>query len=390
MIPPPAIESTLAEIGVKLPLLLVMFPMHLFAATLTGWIGTYTVDNKAATGSSGIYRFDFDTASGVLGGIEPAGATANPSFLAVHPNGRYLYAVNEESSSTGSDHIASFAIHQGKPLTALGSVASQGTGPCFLSVDRSGKWLFVANYGSGTVAVFPIRADGSLGEATQSIQQQGSGPVARRQQSAHAHQILQSPDGRFVLAVDLGADKVFVYRFDPKTGALTPNEPASLSVPAGYGPRHLVFAKHGSLAYLITEITPAVITLRWDARRGTLTQLAVASTLPADYTGAKGGAEIALHPDGRFLYASNRGDSNSIAIFRVGADGIPVSAGQVPSGGITPRFFAIDPSGRFLITAHQKSGDLQVFTINRKTGALTPRGGRIALPAPVALVFAPM
>jgi 6-phosphogluconolactonase len=360
---------------------------------MTGWIGTYTTDHAISTGSYGIYAFRWDTESGVLSGIRPAGATTNPSFLVLHPSGRFLYAVNENGAPSGTDRVTAFAVGDSaslEPLKPLGSVSSHGLAPCHLSIDTTGKWLFVANYGSGTIAVFPIEPDGRLGEATQTIQQKGSGPVTGRQQSAHAHEVVPSADGRFLLSVDLGADRIFVYRFDAATGTLRPNEPAEAVLPSGYGPRHMVFSKDARRVYVLTELTPAVVTLRWNAQRGVLSQLAVTSTLPSvDKGEKKGGAEIVLHPSGRFLYASNRGDSNTIAIFRIGLDGLPVPAGHVSSGGLQPRFFNIDPSGKFLITANQGSGDLFTFRIDPVSGALTRVGERVAIAAPVNFVFGP-
>ena len=377
--------------SMKLATLLVIWPMQLAAATMTGWIGTYTTAKEVSTGSLGIYAFQWDTERGALSGIHAVGTTTNPSFLALHPSGRFLYAVNQDAPSSGSDHITAFAIGDAtssEALRAVGSVSSHGLGPCHLSIDVTGRWLFVANYLSGTIAVYPIQPDGRLGEAQQTIQQKGSGPVAGRQESAHAHEVVQSPDGRFLLSVDLGADRIFVYRFDAATGALTPNSAPEVIFPAGYGPRHMVFSKDARRIYVVTELTPAVVTLRWNARRGVMSQLGVTSTLPSADQDEHSGAEIVLHSNGKFLYASNRGNSNTIAIFRIGRDGLPIPAGHVSSGGRLPRFFDIDPSGKFLIAANQGSGDLFTFRIDPASGALTPLETRVAVPAPVSFVFA--
>jgi 6-phosphogluconolactonase len=369
-----------------------MLTTFLMAASLTGWIGTYTTANGASTGSSGIYTFQWDAQQGAMSGIHPVGTTTNPSFLVLHPSGRFLYAVNEDAPSSGTDHITAFAIGDAKSsadLRAIGTVSSEGLAPCHLSIDTSGKWLFVANYVSGTIAVYPIQSDGRLGRARQVIQQKGSGPVASRQQSAHAHEVVLSPDGRFLLAVDLGADRIFVYGFDASTGALTPNAKQTVVLPAGYGPRHLVFSKDGLRVYVVTELTPAVVTLRWNAQQGSMTQQGVVSTLPAADSAEQGGAEIVLHPSGKFLYVSNRGNSNTIAIFRINTDGLPVSAGHVSSYGTAPRFFNIDPSGKFLIAANQGSGGLVTFSIDPASGALSRVGSSVSVPAPVSFVFAP-
>jgi 6-phosphogluconolactonase len=374
-------------------LVLLAAPLRLQGADLSGWLGTYTVappgGKPGGTGSPGIYGFQWDTESGALHGLHAAGTASNPSFLALHPNGRFLYAVSEGGNGTDTDRIDAFAIGaQGAAgeLSPLGSVSSMGKSPCHLVVDATGRWLFAANYTSGIIAVFPIGADGRLGEAKQSIQQHGSGPVADRQQSSHAHEVVLSPDGRFLLAPDLGADRVFVYRFDASTGTLTPGQPGV--IPPGYGPRHLVFSHDARLVYVVTELAARIVTMRWDAQSGVLTAVAETPALPADFKGVRSGAEIALHPNGKFLYSSNRGDSNTIAIFRIGADGVPVPAGTVASGGSTPRNFGIDPSGHFLIACNQDSSNVVIFRIDPDTGALRQQGAAVAVPAPVDIVFA--
>jgi 6-phosphogluconolactonase len=368
-------------------------PPQLHGADLGGWMGTYTANQgggTGSTGSSGIYGFQWDTGSGSLHGLHAAGTAINPSFLTLHPNGRFLYAVSEGGNGADTDRIDAFAIGAeaaGGQLSPLGSVSSMGKSPCHLVVDATGRWLFAANYQSGTIAVFPIQPDGRLGEAKQTIQQRGSGPVADRQTSAHAHEVVLSPDGRFLLAPDLGSDRIFVYRFDAASGTLSPNEPAAAVIPPGYGPRHLVFSHDSPLVYVVTELADRILTMRWDAQAGVLSKLAETSALPADFTGQRSGAEIALHPNGKFLYSSNRGDSNTIAIFRLGSDGVPVAAGRVSSGGKTPRYFGIDPSGHYLIAANQDSSNVAIFRIDPDTGALRQQAS-LAVPAPVDFVFA--
>lgn len=379
---------------VKLAMALLLWPMQLIAATLTGWIGTYTANNNVSTGSHGIYSFQWDTERGVISGIQSAVATSNPSFLALHPNGRFLYAVNEDELPSGPDHITAFAIadpSSSSALRVIGSVSSEGLAPCHLSVDSTGKWLFVANYLSGSIAVYPIQADGSLAKARQVVRQKGSGPVTGRQASAHAHQVVQSPDGRFLLSVDLGADRIFVYRFDAASGALSPNNPAEVPFSPGSGPRHLVFSRDARRIYVLTELASSVVTLGWNPERGSAIELGTISTLPASGPGERSNAEsaeIVLHPNGTFLYASNRGSSNTIAIFRIDRKGLPVAAGRVSAGGKLPRFIGVDPSGKFLIAANQGSGELSSFRIDPASGALTPAGEKAVVPAPVSFVFA--
>jgi 6-phosphogluconolactonase len=394
-VPGPARAARARTASLRLPLRLALslliLPVPILAASVTGWIGTYTTQNNADTGSAGIYSFRWDTTSGSFSAVHPVAQTSNPSFLALDPSGHFLYAANEDASASGLDRISAFAIGDpaaSAPLKSLGSVSSMGKMPCHLAVDSTGKWLFAANYGSGTITLIPIRSDGSLGEAKQTIQQQGSGPDTDRQGSSHAHEVVESPDGHFLLAMDLGADRIFIYRFDAAAGTLTANDPASAAMPRGYGPRHMVFSKDGKLVYALSELNPSLITLRWNAERGALTQLALTSTLPATFAGKRSGAEIALHPSGKFIYTSNRDDSNTIAIFQIGADGIPVASGWVPSGGKTPRYIGIDPSGHFLIAANQSTGDLYTFRIDPVSGALSLQGAPLHVPAPVDVLFA--
>jgi 6-phosphogluconolactonase len=374
----------------KVLIVCLLLPLPTLAATFHGWIGTYTTtSNKENTGSGGIYSFNWNSDSGDITDVTVAASTANPSFLVLHPNGKYLYSVNEDVTLSNADGISAFAIdaRSAGKLTPLNSVSSNGIWPCYLSIDRTGKWLFVANYYNGTIAVYPIQKDGRLGNAVQVIQQEGSGPVKNRQDGPHAHEVLQSPDGHFLISVNLGADRVLVYRFNPANGRLTPNTPADFAIPAGYGPRHLIFSHDARLAYVVTEIIPSVITLRWNASKGTFTQVTLTSALPEGFTGRKSGAEIMLHPSGKFLYSSNRGDSNTIARFRIGTDGVPQSTGWTPSGGTAPRFFGFDPTGRFLIAAHQNSNDIYVFKIDPVTGALTRQESKVNVSQPVMFVF---
>jgi 6-phosphogluconolactonase len=371
-------------------LLILSAPAWGAPASVSGYIGTYTSHGGVSNGSAGIYRFHWNTATGSLSDIRAAGTASSPSFLAMHPNGRFLYAVNEGGSAE-ADRITAFAIDRSDAsgqLRDLGSVSSMGKGPCHLSLDSDAQWLFVANYRSGSIAVYPIRSDGTLGEAHQTIQQQDTAASDGSRKTPHAHEILQSPDGRFVLSVDLGLDRVFVYRFDAVGGSLTANDPPALQFPPGAGPRHVVFSKDARKLYVLTELTAQLFTLRWDAAHGSLTQLAETSVLPPGYAGQPSGAELALSADGRFLYASDRAQSNSIAAFRLAPDGIPTPIGSVASGGKTPRFIVIDPSGRFLLSAHQDSNDIVVFRIDPASGALRRQSGLAEIPAPVDIVFA--
>ncbi len=351
------------------------------------YVGTYT--NK---GSKGIYLYRFDSGSGKLDSIGLAAETPNPTFLAVDPSRKYLYAANEVSSYKGekTGFVSAFRIDtaSGK-LVPLNTVSSHGNGPCFVAVDRSGKDVLVANYGGGTVAVLPIHEDGSLGEATASIQHTGSSVNKRRQGEPHAHSINVSPDNRFAIAADLGLDKLLVYRFDAAKGTLQPNDPPSVSLKPGAGPRHFAFHPNGRFAYSINEIQSTISAFDWDTKQGVLTEKQTVSTLPEGFAGENSTAEVVVHPNGKFLYGSNRGN-DSVAVFAIGSDGklnlVEITPVQVK----TPRNFAIDPSGTFLFAEGQDSGGIKLFHLDPKTGRLTISNTSVDIGAPVCVRFVPI
>jgi 6-phosphogluconolactonase len=257
-----------------------------------------------------------------------------------------------------------------------------------VAVDQAGHWLYVANYNSGSMAAIPIRADGGLGEGGGSMQHGGSSVNPQRQRGPHAHSANLAPDGRFLLAADLGLDQILVYRLDGGKGPFTPNDPPFAKVAPGSGPRHMAFSRDGRFAYAVNEMLATVTAFRYDAARGRLEELQTVSMTAADYTGAKSGAEIAVHPDGRFLYASNRGDS-TIALFRIDpAKGTLTAVERTPSGGKTPRNFAIDPTGTWLFAANQDSGNVVLFRIDPASGRLSASGKTIDVASPVCVVFA--
>jgi 6-phosphogluconolactonase len=331
---------------------------------VTVYVGTYTDGT-----SRGIYRFTFDPATGAT--IEPVLAveTKNPSFLALHPNGRFLYAVGEISSFEGAKTgvVSAFAIDpKTGDLTLLNQKSSQGTGPCHLVVDRTGGNVLVANYGGGTVAVLPIEADGRLKPASSVRSHEGSGPNKGRQEKPHAHGIYLDAAERFAFSPDLGADRVFVYRFDAAKGTLELHGAAPLD--PGSGPRHLAFHPNGKYLYVINELLSTVTSFSYDAEKGVLTPFQTISALPDGFSGTSWTAEVAVSPDGRFVYGSNRGD-DSLAVFRVDAGtGRLAAAGHVPVGGKNPRHFAIDPTGLWLLAGHQGSGTIAVFRLDPATG----------------------
>ncbi len=361
------------------------------AAAQTGknlfYVGTYTEEGSK---SKGIYAFRFDDATGDVTPLGLAAETTNPSFVAASPNGKFLYAVNEVGKYKGpnSGGVSAFAIdHATGKLTFLNEVASRGADPCYITVDRTGKFVLVANYTGGSVAVFPVAADGGLGEASSFVQHSGHGPNAERQEGPHAHSIDLSADNRFAMVDDLGLDEVDVYKFDSGKGTLTANDPPFTKVAAGAGPRHFVMHPSGKFAYVIAEMGHTVTVFSNDAAGGKLQVLQTISTLPADFTGRNDDAEIAVHPSGKFLYASNRGD-DTIVIYAIdGNKGTLTQVGRVPTGGKEPRSFEIDPTGKFLLAENQKSDDVVVFRIDEKTGGLTATGKVFEVGSPVCLKF---
>ncbi len=310
--------------------------------------------------------------------------TDNPSFLAAHPTKRVIYAANEPSNT-----VSAFSIGADEKLKLINTVPSRGAGPCHIALDKTGKWLFAANYNGGSVAMFPVHDDGSLGEANVFIQHSGSSVNRERQAGPHAHSVNISPDNRFLLVTDLGLDRILSYRFDAVKGTLTPNDPPYIATRLGFGPRHLAFTPNGRFIYVINELSATVTAYQYDAIRGSLKELQTLSTLPDEFTGPKSGAEIAVHPNGNFLYASNRGH-DSIAIYRIDpAKGTMTEAGYVSTLGKTPRNFAIDPSGTRLYAANQDSNTVVEFQIDEKTGNLTPDGKPLEVPSPVCILFIP-
>ena len=349
------------------------------------YVGTYTDDGRSA----GIYLVRMDTRSGQLTSVGSVIAGANPSFLAVHPNGRVLFAVNEVEKYNGraSGAVSAFAIAEANgALTKVGEQASEGGAPCYVSVDRTGRVVLVANYSGGSVALLPTDGDGKLGKAAV-VQHTGSGPVADRQGGPHAHCIVADPSNRFALAADLGADRVFVYRLDLDGKALRHVEGGDAVMRAGAGPRHIAFHPTLPLVFVANELDSTVATLRFDADRGMLSPIDARSTLPAGWTGTNYPADIHVAPSGRSLYVSNRGH-NSIAVFSVSATGALSLEQVVSTEGDWPRNFSLDPTGRWLLVANQKSDSIIVFSRD-ESGKLTSTRQRIVLPSPVCLRFRP-
>ncbi len=350
------------------------------------YVGTYT-DH----GSKGIYAYRFDSATGASTSQGLAAESANPSFLAIASSGKFLYAVNEiwkfNGQPTGA--VSAFAIQPATAkLTLLNQVSSRGAGPAHIALDRSGKYALVSNYDAGSVTVFPLLADGSLGEATASVQHKGSSVNKERQEGPHAHAAVFSPDNRFVIVADLGLDQLLVYSFNAAAGTLASDPQIVRAVP-GAGPRHLVFDAAGRHLYVVNEMQSTVVTYAYDAANGTLSELQIVSALPKGFARASEAAEIEIHSSGKFLFASNRGD-DSIAVFAVNAkDGTLTPLEFVSTGGKTPRNFELDPTGAWLLVANQDSDDIVVFRVDPSTGHLTRSGPELHVPSPVCVRFVP-
>jgi 6-phosphogluconolactonase len=356
-----------------------------FAGEFLVYFGTYT-----GAKSKGIYVSRFDPATGRLSAPELAAETRNPSFLAVHPGGHFLYAVGEVNSAGGKPGgiVSAFSLdRQTGKLTPLNQQASGGGGPCHLSVDATGKCLLVANYNSGSIAALPIHADGSLGEATTTIQHAGSSVNPQRQGGPHAHFICPSPDNRFALNCDLGLDQVLVYRLDADAAKLVPGDPPFATVPPGAGPRHLTFSPDGKFVYVINEMGSTISVFAYDANSAAMSRVQTLSTLPKDFSTNNTCAEIVMHPSGKFLYGSNRGH-DSIAIFTVDKkSGRLTLIEHQSSQGRTPRHIAIDPTGRWLFAENQASNSVIVFALSPDTGKLKTTGQSLTVGSPVCAVF---
>ena len=351
------------------------------------YIGTYTGGK-----SKGIYRCELDLATGKLSEPTLAAETTNPSFLAIHPSYRFLYAVGEVAEFKGrnSGAVSGFALDaKSGELKGLNAQPSSGGGACHLVVDRGGKHVLVANYGGGNASVLPIGEDGRLGERTAFVQHEGKGSDPGRQEAPHAHSINLDASNRFAFVADLGLDRVLIYRYDADKGTLAKNDPPSVAVSPRSGPRHFAFHPDGHHAYVINEMANTVTAMKYDAEHGTLKPIQTVSTLPEGFTGQSWTAEVQVHPSGKFLYGSNRGH-NSIAVFRIDAKtGELTAAGHVAEGIKVPRNFGIDPTGKYLLVGNQDGDSILVFAIDPETGALKQTGSKVQVAKPVCVTFVP-
>lgn len=348
------------------------------------YVGNYTKPG----GADGIYVYRMDSSTGALKYASKIAGVKNPSFLAIHPNRSFLFAVNEIGDFGGKPQgaVSSFIIEaKSGELTFLNQQPTQGTAPCHISVDKTGKYLLAANYGGGNAAVFPIDADGKLGAASDFVQHQGSSVNKQRQEGPHAHSINLDAANRFVFVADLGLDKVMIYELDAQHGKLKPNKFAPTH--PGAGPRHFDFHPGGKYAYVINEIDSTMTAYAYEAKKGKLTELHHLSTLPGDFTGRSSCADVHVHPNGKFVYGSNRGH-DSIVIYKIDeGTGKLTLVGHESTQGKTPRNFGIDPTGKFLLAANQDTDNIVVFRVDPQTGKLTPTGSVLQSPTPVCVKF---
>jgi 6-phosphogluconolactonase len=361
-------------------------------ATLV-YVGTYTSAGK----SKGIYFFRLQTQNLevsqniTLVPLGLAAESANPSFLTVDLRRRLVFAVNELDSFGGKPGgaVSAFAIDPatGK-LRLLDQRSTRGTGPCHLVLDKAGRNLLVANYGGGSVTVLPVAPDGRLGEATDFVQHSGKSVHPERQRGPHAHCVTLDPDNRFAFVCDLGLDKVLVYRFDAARGKITPHQPASVSLKPGAGPRHMVFRPDGRFAYVLNEMSSTVTAFAFDGKAGLLTERQTLATIPPHYDGPNSGAEIDVHPGGKYLYVSNRGH-NSVVLFSIADDGSLTYVEEQMTGGKKPRHFGIEPSAKHLAIANQDSDTVLACRIDAGNGRLKPSGVFASAPTPVCVRFVP-
>jgi len=346
-------------------------------------IGTYTSGK-----SEGIYVYDFNNLNGDAVYKSKIKAP-NPSFLAVSPNRQYVYAAFEQGGKNGAGKIG--AYHFDKKTAALQFINEQMSGgddPCFVTTDRSGKWLAAANYSGGSLAILPVAGNGGLDAASTVIQHNGSSVNKNRQEKAHVHSTFFSADSRYLLVPDLGMDKIMIYSFNAQTGKLQTAPQAFAKTADGAGPRHIIFSPNNKYVYLMQELTGKVVSYQYN--NGRLTAIQEISAAQPGFNGFMGSADIHVSGDGKFLYCSNRGDANTITVFKINpANGKLSVAGYQSTMGKGPRNFSLDPSGNFLLVANQNSDDIIVFKRNKKTGLLTDTGKKIEVGNPVCLKWIP-
>jgi len=374
-----------------------------YFGTYTGFVYMKEGLPAGVSRSKGIYVSKFHPATGELSRPQLAAEITNPAFLAIHPNHRFLYAVTEDPLSLGpnfdhSSYVTAYSIDSATGrLHLLNTRTTGGTSTCYLAIDKSGHYLMFANFGSSSVTILRIKDDGSIGEQTAFMKHVGRGKDPAFQSKAHPHSIDVSPDNKYAVVSDLGVDKLFIYKFDAATGVLSPDQPPFVEAEAGGGPRHFTFDSAGRFGYSLHEMSGYITVLAWDEASGSFTKIQDAISLQPDFIGANDSAEIAIHPNGKFLYESNRRfrgpemwGPDSIGVFAIDPDkGTLTEVEQVPSGGTMPRNFAIDPTGSYLFAANELSGNVALFNIDASTGRLSPTKTDLKIDVPVCIVFLP-
>ncbi len=371
---------------------------HAESGKLFAYAGTYTLAVDSSAHGEGIYLFEVNPNTGELSEARLAAKTPNPTWICIHPSKKFLYAINEMPDAEHSS-VTSFALDaKTGHLTQLNSVSSEGAGPAHMSLDKQGKFVFVANYAGGSIAVIPIKNDGTLGAAVDvhrdtdalgslhaTSAPRGSFSISGHDRP-HAHMISPTPDNRFVLATDLAQDRLYVYQFDSATGKLTPAAVPFVSLPSGDGPRHFVFHPNGHWFYLLEEEASVIVFFHYNAQTGAFTSQQTISALPAEFAGSNFASEITISHDGKFLYSANR-LHDSIAICSIGNDGRLTRIGEASTMGDYPRYFCFDPSGRFVYVCDQRSDCITTFTVNRETGMLKFTGKYAAIGSPAMFTF---
>lgn len=356
----------------RIALALALTTIPIFAEKIPVYLGT---------SADGIYLANFDSTSGTISQPTLAAKYDKPGFLALHPEKPILYSIG------GGNKVAAFSIAKDHALTFINEANTDGNGPCHLAVDSKGTTLAVANYSGGSVVTFRLDADGKIGTIVSNIKMQGSGPHPERQKAPHTHGVYFNQANNLLLVPDLGIDQTLIYKFNPETSEITPNDPAALKAPPGSGPRHMDFSPDEKHAYIINELTNTVTLAEFDPKSGSLTDIQTIATLPADFKEPNTTAEIEVHPNEKFVYGSNRGHNSIVVYQRDPKTGKLTFLQHAPCGGQTPRHFAIDPSGKWLLCGHQNSNTLSILSLNPETGMLGEPQSTIQTPSPICILF---
>jgi 6-phosphogluconolactonase len=374
----------------RLSRLVSAFAVALFAAPVPAADPVVFITEFAPGDKGGIQAYQFDTKAGMLKPLRRTAGVEHPFFLALSPNGKFLYSIHAKTfGGKENEQVAAYqVVGRTGELKLLNRQSAEGTAACYLDVDRTGKAVLVANYLSGSVASLPLKADGSLGDKASFFKHEGSSVNRERQKEPHAHSIVVSPNNRYALAADLGTDQILCYRLDPATAKLSPNKTPFAKSPAGAGPRHLTFHPDGKRVYVINELLNSVTVFDYDADAGTLTQKQTISTLPPDFKGTSYCADVKVTPDGKYLYGTNRGH-DSIACYKIADDGKLTLVAIEPSLGKGPQNLATTPDGAWLLCANMPGNTVAVFAIDRDTGKLKSTGEPVKHTSPSCIMILP-